>query len=283
MNAHNNVHLMFYEYLQDAVSPTERSLVETHLALCKECAAELETMREALSLFPVPSAQASEERPEEFWNMFASKIAEKAVHQQPEQRNSFAEFVEWIEQWLLFRPKYAYAGGGIMVLTLLMLGFWTFYVPENREITTLFKGKSNPLDHTTEPTSTETDGYAELSAPSDRVNHYFRKSKTLLVGFANMKTDQREPLDLSMERRVSRDLIREARYLRQQPIDPRSRQLMNDLEKILIELKNIEEKNDLPEVEIIRSGIHQENLLFKIRMAEAMYDSASFMHASQRR
>jgi hypothetical protein len=78
-------------------------------------------------------------------------------------------------------------------------------------------------------------------------------------------------------------LVREARYLKQQPLDVRSRQLMNDLERILIELANTEEQNDLPNVEIIRGGIHQENLLFKIRMAEAMYDSAQFMYAGERR
>jgi hypothetical protein len=35
--------------------------------------------------------------------------------------------------------------------------------------------------------------------------------------------------------------------------------------------------NDLPDIEIISSGIRRENLLFKIRLAEAMYDSAQFV------
>ena len=58
---------------------------------------------------------------------------------------------------------------------------------------------------------------------------------------------------------------------------------MNDLEKILIELANIEEHRDLPNVEIVRGGIRQENLLFKIRMAEAMYDSSEFTYANEQR
>ena len=53
--------------------------------------------------------------------------------------------------------------------------------------------------------------------------------------------------------------------------------LIGDLEKILIELANIKEESGLPNVEIVRGGIHQENLLFKIRMAEAMYDTTRFM------
>jgi hypothetical protein len=119
--------------------------------------------------------------------------------------------------------------------------------------------------------------------PVQRAGQYFRKSKMLLVGLTNMKTDLAEPPDFSSEQRLSRDLIHEARYLKQQPLDSRSRRLVSDLEKILIEVENIKGHDDLPDVEIIRSGIHQENLLFKIRMAEAMLDSAGFITARENR
>jgi hypothetical protein len=97
----------------------------------------------------------------------------------------------------------------------------------------------------------------------------------LFVGLTNMKLHDDENIDLSAERKVSRQLIHEARYLKTQPIDERSAQLIGDLEKILIELANMKEENDISNVEIIRGGIHQENLLFKIRMAESLYDSVS--------
>ena len=52
-------------------------------------------------------------------------------------------------------------------------------------------------------------------------------------------------------------------------MEARSARLIGDLEKILIELANIEEDQDIPNVEMIRSGIRRENLLFKIRMTES--------------
>jgi hypothetical protein len=58
---------------------------------------------------------------------------------------------------------------------------------------------------------------------------------------------------------------------------------VSDLEKILIQLENIKSQHDLPDVEIIRGGIHQENLLFKTRMAEARYDSAYLVAAPDNR
>jgi hypothetical protein len=81
-------------------------------------------------------------------------------------------------------------------------------------------------------------------------------------------------IDLSTERQVSRDLIHEAQFVRDQPINNKTERLVHDLERILIELANSEEQTDLPNVELIRSGIQQENLLFKIRMAEASFDTS---------
>jgi hypothetical protein len=177
------------------------------------------------------------------------------------------EIVEWIESVLLFNPKTAYATGAAALVLAAFLAVRTFLPAERAEWT--FDKPSIAFEHTTRTMDTET----SFDVPNERVSQYFRRSKTLLVGLANLQPDRDERLDFTAERRVSRDLIREARYLKQQPIDPRSRELMNDLERIMIELKNIEEHADLPNVEIIRSGIREENLLFKIRMAEAMYDS----------
>jgi hypothetical protein len=67
--------------------------------------------------------------------------------------------------------------------------------------------------------------------------------------------------------------VHEARYLRNQPLDARSAELVGDLEKIMIELANLEEEHDLPNVELIRTGIRRENLLFKIRMAENLLEA----------
>ncbi len=109
---------------------------------------------------------------------------------------------------------------------------------------------------------------------AERMSEYLRKSRTLFVGIVNMKTDPSSPLDLSAEQQLSRSLVHEARYLKQRMLGSRSAKLVNDMEKILIELANLESANDLPNVELIRGGIAQENLLFKIRMAEATLDTA---------
>jgi hypothetical protein len=127
------------------------------------------------------------------------------------------------------------------------------------------------------PTLTRTtDPPAVTSRTADtRVRDYMRKSRILLVGIANMPAAQDGPVDLKPEREASRALVREARYLRQQDIDPRSERVMDDMEKVLIKLSNIREQAEFPELAIIRSGIERENLLFKIRITETLYDRIS--------
>lgn len=282
MTQHSSIQLMLYEYLREELAPADRASVEAHLSSCKECTDELHELRETLSLLHAPSTKPSEERTEEFWRFFASSVTAKATAQKQNTRSPFAELMDWIEETLLLRPRFAYAVGGSMAVALATLALWTLITPAHRDFSNK-EQHGKPLEHISQPAASDQAVNEQYGIPVQRVNQYFRKSKTLLVGVANMKIDNNESLDFSTERRVSRDLVREARLLKQQPLDVRSRHLINDLERILIELENIEEKTDVSNVEIIRGGIHQENLLFKIRMAEAMYDSAQFTYASERR
>jgi hypothetical protein len=102
---------------------------------------------------------------------------------------------------------------------------------------------------------------------------YVRKTKMILVGITNMKADG-EDVDISSEQERSKALLQQARYLKSQPIDDRSAKLIDELQMILTELANMKDQGNAPNVEILRSGVHHENLLFKIRMEEQKYARA---------
>ena len=278
MSNHRAIQRMLYEYLRDNLPVYDRLKVERHTAACLKCRMELERMRSTLAVFAVPAAKPSEERSADYWQEFSTTVLRKSISHRSRQRNAFVEAVEWIEELFALHARYAFAATGTLVALLVVFALWTFR-PGGRESGS--HDTSASLEHPASPGLVEAPVQSVLTP--ERVSQYFRKSKTLLVGVTNQRTDQAEPLDFSKERRVSRDLIREARYLRQQPIDPRTRRLMSDMERILIELSNVEGHKDPSSMTIIRSGIHHENLLFKIRMAEAMYDSSNAMYAVDRR
>jgi len=85
-----------------------------------------------------------------------------------------------------------------------------------------------------------------------------------------------QPADLRTEQRISRELVSEARVLRQEPLDLHSARLISDLEKIQIELANMGPENSSPGVALIRQGIESNNLLFKIRIAESVYQQVHY-------
>lgn len=269
MMKHRDIERNLYEYLAGELPADEAARIERHLAECPRCAAECAGMRRALAPFGSPAEHApSAERSEAYWASFAEGVERKIQADARRSRHARTSFWEDARAFVLLHRAPAFAAAAACValgavLAVLLRGPAAVQPPPN--------GGAGPS--TVHPEES-----VQAVPASERMERYLRKSKILLVGLTNMKTGAGRPLDLRAEREMSRSLIKEARYLQSQDIDRRSARLIEDLNKILIELANLEDEQDLPDVEIIRGGIHQENLLFKIRMAEVYNDSASHYH-----
>jgi hypothetical protein len=262
VNRHTSIRLQLYDYATDHLSGPERTVVERHLAACPECKDALQQLTSTLTILSRGRTDPSEERPPEFWSQFAATV-DLATRETTKRRfHPFSGLVERVRTAFFFEPEFAYGLAGAALLLVVGITYWYLKSPERQ------------------PGETFTAAQPVVNEQSDeRMAQYFRKSKALLVGLANLKTTQGRPVDLTDEQALSRELISEARELRVRDLDPRSTRLINKLERILIEVANIENHQDIPNVEIIRSGIRQENLLFKIRMAEASYDTSHFINA----
>ena len=260
MIKHRHVHKLLYEYLHGELEAAKQVMVEHHLATCKKCSDECDLLKSAIEVLGDHGREPSKERTQEFWNAFAFQVEDRIPHgQQGEHKRTPATApIEWV--FAMHRRRLLLLGGSAAAAVILVLGFFFLRQPSRQQVQVV-----------EQPALQQG---AEVRMAAERLHQYFRKSKVLLVGIANMKVDEEGPIDLSAERKVSRDLVQEARYLQTYPLDTRSEKLISDLEKILIELANMKEQNNLPNVEILRRAIHQENLLFKIRMAESTYDTS---------
>jgi hypothetical protein len=298
MRRHKHVQLSLYDYLQGALDDQQHSEVEEHLRSCRACAEDLRHMQEALSLVVRPEHPASHARSEEFWETFAPSV-EKRIQQRRQQKSQLAGLWDIIHSYLFFR-RGSFALAAIATAIVLLAILLVNKPAPQREVVFIdsAKSKSIPLEPRKEIALGTTEAQPpireNLSQPEyrasrpesplrvryadNRMSQYLRKSKVLLIGIANLKTDDGQPVDLSIEQRASRELVREARYLKQRPLNPRVDELVDAMSRILIELANITKDKQIPNMEIVRSGIHQENLLFKIRMAEAVYDSAQIVY-----
>jgi hypothetical protein len=256
---HNDVTRDLYDYLTGSLDADARQKVEQHLSTCRRCAAERDELELTLNAFRAPADVPSDARPDAYWERFADGVERRRRALRAPSR---ASVWESLRSYLVFHPAPALAAGAACVVVLVGL---------------FFLGRMTAPVAPVQAPALSADERPTVVPANDRLERYLRRSKILLVGLTNMKHEPGRSIDLSAEREVSRDLIKEARYLREQDIDRRSERLIDDLNKILIELANLEDDHDLPDVEIIRGGIHQENLLFKIRMAELMHDSTAWL------
>ena len=257
MNTHRAVQDLLYEFHRGELPDVDRQKVEQHLTQCERCSNAAAEIRELLNAVPVRSTRPSEERPAQFWNNFAVNVINQirsAEQQEPVRKISLGEYLQSV--FVYQRRVLATVGLGIAVVALMVV-IW----------------QSRTAKDTGIQQAALTVPERETPTVQARLGQYLRKSQILMVGLMNMRPENGDRLDLSAERTASRELIQEARYLSEQDIDARAKQLVADLEKILIELANIEGLHDLPDVEILRGGIRQENLLFKLRMGEQLYPS----------
>ncbi|MEW6509954.1 MAG: zf-HC2 domain-containing protein [Bacteroidota bacterium] len=253
-----HVRTFLYDVATGALDSADRERVEAHLAGCVACRAELEEIRALLEVLPGPAASPEAQRDQAFWTAFANEVEAKLVAAERKRLRLTPALLDRISMFVSANRAPLLSGAGAVAL---IAAFVVLFWPKT------------PAD-VEQPAVALNPTPVSISEPAaQRMNDYIKRSKVLLIGLTNMNTAEGSPLDLSVERRQSRALVHEARYLRNQPLDARSAELVGDLEKILIELANLEEEHDLPNVELIRSGIRRENLLFKIRMAENLLES----------
>jgi anti-sigma factor RsiW len=307
MMEHRKIRLSLYDYALGEVDEAMQRKIALHLEKCDSCRVELAELQSVIALTDpegagrnaagreaadgntarggtsVRSRQSpSDERGDAFWTAFPFAIEEKLAQAQSSKGKAamrqagigrFAEILrDFTSPLFIYRRRSAgFLAAGLAV------GVIAGIILTNREIPTRAEDVAQNVSRSAETTAQP----AEMPLLEvDRMQRYFRKSKMLLVGIENMKMSPDASVDFAVERHASRELLQEARYLKYQPLDSRSAKLIGDLEKILIELSTIKEETGLPNVEIVRGGIQQENLLFKIRMAEAIYDTTKFMKSN---
>ena len=251
---HKDVEQLLYEYARGQLDRGQAQAVDEHIARCNKCFGDLQIVKETARIVAPRTNRPSEERSEAFWTGFLEKVEEK-THAEKSRSVVSNPFWDEIRSVLTYRRPALLAAAGVVALMIVAVVLWI----------------SAPLSQQVDEQSVQAVGGVKADSLRVELADYFRRSKVLLVGISNISMERGERLDLSTERKAARKLIQQARYLDNRAPDERSHELIKALERILLELANMEQQADLPDVEIVRSGIHRENMLFKIRMAESEY------------
>jgi hypothetical protein len=136
------------------------------------------------------------------------------------------------------------------------------------------------------PSSIADASYRELI---DGASRYLDRSKVLLIGLVNADAgDDAAPLELAAQKKASGRLVREAAVLKSGlsrsagPEERRLARLIDDLEVVLLQIANLEAESDSAAVDVVRAGVRDRDLIFRINLGRIRTDKAAAAARSPR-
>jgi hypothetical protein len=113
----------------------------------------------------------------------------------------------------------------------------------------------------------------EEEDPVLRARNYVDRSKLVLLALVNYDSSTEDPyaLDLPYQKQVSQQLVKQAGELKSDLKGPRQRrlrELVTDLETILLQIANLESRNDPEAVAFVKQGVESRGIFLKINLNE---------------
>lgn len=222
-------------------APDQRQ-VDQHLAACAQCRGEFERLTRVLALVEADGLNPAEPPGPAFERTMWARI-EPHLTRRP---SRFA-------RWFAVTPRWAFAGGiAALVLAAFVAGRFS------REVT--------PTATTTVAASTDV---AERVLVLAVVDHLDRSQMVLLEV---LNADFSEPFDLDQEQSLARELVTENRLYRQTAVrtgDEQTSDLLDELERVLVEIANTPQGASKDDLEALRASIASRGLLFKVRVVHS--------------
>jgi ElaB/YqjD/DUF883 family membrane-anchored ribosome-binding protein len=210
------------------------SQVETHLAQCPICSAEYASLQRLLnSVDSVPVPERGAGYGEQVWLRVREDLGLDAKR-------------SWWNRlggsWNVMPPRWAIAGGGMVLLALAFLaGRWTV-----------------------QPSLTQGQAVAARAGSErvllDALGEHLDRTQMTLVSLANSSGGETR-----FERGQAEDLLKENRLYRQAALrsgDESAAAVLDELERVLVEVANAPES----ELDSVRQRMVEQGLLFKIRV-----------------
>lgn len=250
------------ESLYGMLGPAAKADFERHIGACPECGTEYAALGETLRVMD------KRERPDpgpEFWGGYWDRLSRRMLWEETEEGRG-PSLASRIGRVFARLPRWAYqtAGAAALLLVGILIG--------SRLI-----GPSG-----TAPTGAPgTTAAVSAAAPAGAVaqaGDFIERSKVLLLGLVNFDpaVEDAYAFDLGGKKAASRLLAAEAPAIREglsEPGQRRLRELVTDLEVVMMQIANLEAGQDVDGVELIKQGVDRRGLFLKIDLDRLARDA----------
>jgi hypothetical protein len=258
MNKCKKTRSLFLEYFYGELKAPKKKIFEDHIEVCKNCRSEFEDMKAVLQF---TGKRIRPEPPKEFWDTYGEKL-ERKIELEEDSLKDREPLWEKLGKRLNIVPKWAYQAAA--AVTILIIGVF------------IGRGLFSPVPSGTQHASLQ----SELAAPQQpeatlvsRSQDYIERSKLILLALVNFDPAVEDPyaLDLPYQKQVSRELVTEAGFLKNELAESdqeRLEALIANLEMILLQIANLETESDFEAIELVKDGIDRQGILMEINLTD---------------
>jgi hypothetical protein len=249
---------MFVDALYGEQSSEEKPDFEKHLKECVLCRQEFENMTATMDTM---SQRIRPEPEAEFFDGYWDRLTERMDKKQVVQVTK----INWWESLFSRRPELLprWAYQAVASILLVIVGIFLgrmFFTP----------GQGTDKPATMVQAVSQSDSQVNVS---QRAFDYIQRSKLIVLAISNFDSENQDPyaLDLPYQQQVSRELVQEASWLKEELSGRRQRrlqELISDLEVILLQIANLESESDISAIELVQDGVKNRGILFKIHLAD---------------
>lgn len=233
------------EALYGELGPTEKERFDGHLRSCPECASAYSALGATLRVMD------QRERPDPgpaFWDGYWDRLSRRKVWEEAGEAPRTSLGTRLVRA-LSGIPRWSYQAAGAVGLLLVGILIGSRLITPPAPVPT-----------------------AAVSAPSGAVvqaANYIERSKVLLLGLVNYDaaTEDAYAFDLARKKTMSRELAAEAPAVRgalNERGQKRLRDLVSDLEIIMMQIANLGSGQDVEGVELIKQGVDRRGIFLKI-------------------
>ena len=232
------------------------SALESHLAECKECAAEFAQLRATLSAidYPVPERAADYEA--QLWSTLRPRLEQSEAPK----RSAWAAFLQ---------PRRWAIAGALAVI--IVAAFVAGRITRPKQ--------PGPIDVVNKQAPSGKDRVLMVA-----VGDHLDRTEMILVELAN--TRAKGKVDISAERDFAQSLVNENRLYRQtaqRDKDPEIANVLDEVERVLIDIAHHPDSVSGKELEELQQRIESQGVLFKVRVIESKVKARGRAEAGQQK